>query len=159
MVLIRKIGSSSELSYCDYCHLFVALVTLRCPCRGTCKESFNGEKRVCYQMSTPLHVDEMTEKFDSLEDALRAHIERYGGVVVERLIAAMKLAYDPEAPELASYEAFKEFINSKPDVFRISTSINNVERARLANPRRASKGLIGLTIKALEDFVRPKTLQ
>lgn len=106
-----------------------------------------------------LHADEMAENFDSLEDALRAHMERHGGVVIERLISAMKLAYDPEAPELASPEAFKEFINSKPDVFRISTSVNNVERARLANPRRASKGLIGLTIKVLEDLVRPKTLQ
>lgn len=76
------------------------------------------------------------------------------GVVLEHLINVLKRIYDSNAPELQSEQEFKDFLESKPDVFRIAISCNNVERARLTSPRRASKGLIGLTISTLQDLVR-----
>jgi hypothetical protein len=91
----------------------------------------------------------------SLEEALKNHLDRHGGVVMERLVTNMRSEYSNEAPELANEQALKAYIESKPDTFRISTSVNGIERARLTNPRRASRGLIGLTIKALEELVRP----
>jgi len=68
----------------------------------------------------------------------------------------LKRIHDSDAPELQTEQAFKEFLESKPDVFRIAVSCNNVERARLTSPRRASKGLIGLTISTLQELVRPQ---
>lgn len=99
----------------------------------------------------------MTQQAATLEEALRAHMERHGGVVVERLISTMKTAYKPDAPELASPEAFKEYINANAEVFRLSTSVNGIERARLTNPRRNSQGFAGVATKALEQLVRPVT--
>ena len=90
----------------------------------------------------------------TLEEALHTHLDRNGGVVVEKLVSAMRNEYSSEAPELSSVDALKDYIKSKPDTFRISTSVNGVERARLTNPRRASRGLIGLAVKALEELVR-----
>lgn len=77
----------------------------------------------------------------------------FAGVVLEHLINVLKRIYDINAPELQSEEAFKQFLDSKPDVFRIAVSCNHVERARLTSPRRASKGLIGLTISTLQELV------
>jgi hypothetical protein len=90
---------------------------------------------------------------DSLEEALRSHLERYGGVVLRRMIDSLKSSYDSDAPELASENAFKDFLEGK-DEFRISTSVNNVERVRLTNAHRPSPGLFGMVITTLEDLVR-----
>lgn len=91
---------------------------------------------------------------ETLEEALHQRLNQSGGIVLERLVAQMRNEYSSEAPELASVDALKEYIESKPDTFRISTSVNGIERARLTNPRRVSRGLIGLTIKSLEELVR-----
>jgi hypothetical protein len=88
-----------------------------------------------------------------LEDALKYHLERYGGIVIKRVIDSLKSSYDSDAPELQSEEAFKEFLKGK-DQFRISTSVNNVERVRLTNAPRTSPGFFGMVIRALEDLVR-----
>lgn len=89
---------------------------------------------------------------DSLEEVTKDFLSRRGGVVLEHLINVLKRIYDANAPELQSEKAFKQFLESKPDVFRIAVSCNNVERARLTSPRRASKGLIGLTISTLQEL-------
>ena len=99
----------------------------------------------------------MAEVKLSLEETTKKYLDRRGGVVVEHLVAVLKRIHDKDAPELESEAEFKEFLASKPDVFRIAVSVNNVERARLTSPRRASKGLIGLTISVLTDQVRPAT--
>lgn len=93
-----------------------------------------------------------------LEDVLYAYLDKKGGVVVERLIGVMKKIHGEDAPELQSEEAFKAFVQSKPDVFRIAVSVNNVERARLANPRRPSPGLFPYIVSALEELVRRSLL-
>jgi hypothetical protein len=95
----------------------------------------------------------MAEAKPSLEETTKKYLDRRGGVVIEHLIAVLKRIHDKDAPELESEAKFKEFLTSKPDVFRIAISANNVERARLTSPRRASKGLIGLTIAVLTEKV------
>lgn len=93
----------------------------------------------------------MAEVKLSLEETTKKYLDRRGGVVIEHLVAVLKRIHDKDAPELESEAKFKEFLSSKPDVFRIAVSVNDVERARLTSPRRASKGLIGLTISVLTD--------
>ena len=99
----------------------------------------------------------MAEVKPSLEETTKKYLDRRGGVVIEHLVAVLKRIHDKDAPELESEAKFKEFLTSKPDVFRIAVSVNDVERARLTSPRRASKGLIGLTISVLTDQVRHET--
>jgi hypothetical protein len=96
----------------------------------------------------------MTAEEAKLEDVLYEYLDKKGGVVIERLINVLKKIYSEDAPELQSEDTFKEFITSKPDVFRIAVSVNNVERARLANPRRPSPGLFPSVVAALEELVR-----
>lgn len=91
----------------------------------------------------------------SLEDILVTRLQQQGGIVIERLINRMRSEYSNEAPELATVDDFKSYIESKPDIFRISTSVNGVERARLTNPRRITRGLLTLATRSLEELVRP----
>ena len=87
-----------------------------------------------------------------MEQAVRSHLERYGGVVLQRMIDTLKASH-PDAPELESEEAFKQYFEGK-DEFRITTSVNNVERIRLTNAHRPSQGLFRMVISSLEDLVR-----
>jgi hypothetical protein len=96
----------------------------------------------------------MADTKPTLEDVTKNYLDRRGGVVIERLINVLKRIYDKDASDLQSEEEFKNFLSSKPDVFRVAVSCNGVERARLTSPRRASKGLIGLSITALDEMVR-----
>lgn len=91
-----------------------------------------------------------------MEDAVRSHLERFGGVVLQRIIDTLKSSY-PDAPELESEEAFKQFLEGKDD-FRITTSVNNVERVRLTNAHRVSQGLFRMVISSLDDLVRAHLL-
>ena len=100
-------------------------------------------------------------KEQSLPELIEAFLGRRGGTVVQRLVSIMKKTYREDAPELESEETLKAFVNTRPELFKIIKSCNDVERVKLVNPPRRERRvgndmIIDITMKLLKEMVRPK---
>lgn len=94
-----------------------------------------------------------------LSSVIESYLARQGGTVVERLVTVCKSIYKEDAPELESDEALKAFVATKPETFKVVTSVNSVERIKLVNPpkrerRKPNGALLTLIMKQLTEQVR-----